>query len=114
MRQKDEIDVYGKTLLTADSLVVKAEGRIKVIYFTDYLYVTYKKEIEDKAYLAFHLESRSPTFQRSYIWLPGLKAITIDANGSYYPPQEIFSMAYWGWDEKIANMLPIDYKPGDE
>jgi hypothetical protein len=114
MRQKDEIEVYGKTLLTADSLVVKTEGGIKVIYFRDYLYITYKKEIEDKAYLAFHLESRSPSFQRSYVWLPGLKAIAIDANGSYYPPQEIFSMAYWGWEEKMANMLPIDYKPGNE
>ncbi len=114
MRQKDETDVYGKSLLTADSLIAKTEGAIKVIYFTDYLYVTYKKEIEDKAYLAFHRESRSPAFQRSYIWLPGLKAIAIDANGSYYPPQEIFSMAYWGWEEKMANMLPIDYEPGNE
>lgn len=112
MRQKDETDVYGKSLLTADSLIVKTEGAVKTIYFTDYLYVTYKKEIEDKAYLAFHRESRSPAFQRSYIWLPGLKAIAIDANGNYYPPQEIFSMAYWGWDEKMANMLPIDYEPG--
>ena len=112
MRQKDEIDIYGQSLLSADSLIVKSEGAMKVIFFTDYLYITYKKEIEDKAYLEFHHEKRSPAFQRSYIWLPGLNAIAIDANGSYYPPQEIFSMAYWGWDEKMANMLPIDYEPG--
>jgi hypothetical protein len=112
MRQKDETDIYGQSLLTADSIIEKTEGAMKIMFFTDYLYITYKKEIEDKAYLAFHHESRRPTFQRSYIWLPSLEVIAIDANGNYYPPQAIFSMAYWAWDEKMANMLPIDYEPG--
>ena len=113
MRQKDVTEVYGNSLLAADSLVVNQEGSYKFIFFEDYLYITYKKEQEDKAYLLHHLESRSPAFQRSYIWLPALKTIAIDANGSYYPPQEIFSSAYWGWDEKISNMLPVDYEPGN-
>jgi CarboxypepD_reg-like domain len=111
MQQKEYTEIYSPALLTADSLVVQMDGNYKVIFFTDYLYITFKKETEDKEYLFFHHESRRPTFQRSYIWLTNLNPIAIDANGSYYPPQEIFSMAYWGWEEKMANMLPLDYEP---
>ena len=39
------------------------------------------------------------------------QAIAIDPNGTYMPPQEIFSMSYWGWNEKMSNLLPLDYKP---
>jgi hypothetical protein len=112
MQQKDYTEVYSPALLTADSLVLRMDGEYKLIFFTDYLYITFKKETEDKEYLFFHRESRSPTFQRSYIWLTNLNPIAVDANGSYYPPQEIFSMSYWGWEEKMANMLPLDYEPG--
>jgi hypothetical protein len=112
MQQKDYIEIYGLELLTADSLVMQRDGNNKVIFFKDYLYVTFKKETEDREYLLFHHERRSPTFQRSYIWLTNLNPIAIDANGSYYPPQEIFSMSYWGWEEKMANLLPLDYEPG--
>ena len=112
MQQKDYTEIYSPALLTADSLVAQIDGNYKVIFFTDYLYITFKKETEDKEYLLFHHERRSPTFQRSYIWLTNLNPIAIDANGSYYPPQEIFSMSYWGWEEKMANMLPLDYEPG--
>lgn len=111
MRQKDYTEIYSPALLTADSLIMQIDGNYKVIFFPDYLYITFKKETEDKEYLYFHGESRSPTFQRSYIWLTNLTPVAIDANGSYYPPQEIFSMAYWGWEEKMANMLPLDYEP---
>ncbi len=112
IRQKDYIEIYDRALLTADSLIVQMEGQYKIIFFTDYLYITYKNETEDREYLSFHNEKRSPTFQRSYIWLTNLNPVAVDANGSVYPPQEIFSMAYWGWDEKMANMLPLDYEPG--
>lgn len=114
MQQKDYEEVYGTALLTADSLIINTEGAYKIFFFPDYLYITYKNEIEEKAYIDFHHEQRTPVFQRSYIWLTNHNSIAIDANGSYYPPQEIFSMAYWGWDEKIANMLPLDYKPSEQ
>ena len=111
LKQKDYEEVYEKALLTADSLIVNSDGGYKTIFFPDYLYITYKNEMEDKEYIAFHRENRAAVFQRSYIWLINLTPIAIDANGSYYPPKEIFSMAYWAWDEKMANTLPIDYTP---
>ncbi len=111
LSQNDNIDTYGRDTLTADSLVIEQKGELKAIYFDDYLYVTYKRELEDEEYLLYYSERRKPTFQRSYIFLQNHQLIAIDPNGSYFPPQEIFSMSYWGWNEKMSNLLPLDYKP---
>jgi CarboxypepD_reg-like domain len=113
MQQKDHIDTYGSDLLTADSVIVRTEGVYKTIYFTDYLYITYKGEMEDKEYLGFPYANRNPDFQHSFLWLPNLVSVTIDLNGNYYPPQELTTMDYWGWSEKIADTLPSNYMPGN-
>jgi hypothetical protein len=110
MRQEDYKEIYGQYLLTADSLIIRAEGAYKFFFFTDYLYVTYKNEMEEPDYIRFHGESRKPFFQRSYISMPNGNPVDIDVNGNY-PPQDILAMAYWGWSEKMADFLPLDYKP---
>lgn len=115
MRQDDYTEVYGKSLLTADSVIIRTEGQYKILYFTDYLYITYKNEKEEQEYLAYHRElNRKPFHQRSYVWLVHGEPVTIDVNGGYFPPQELFSMAYWGWSEKIADLLPQNYIPEKE
>ncbi|RYG50070.1 MAG: carboxypeptidase-like regulatory domain-containing protein, partial [Chitinophagaceae bacterium] len=111
LSQEDNIDTYGRALLNADSLIAEQQGEFKILFFENYLYVTYKRELEDVEYLEYFHERRSPTFQRSHIWLQNLQPIAIDPNGSYFPPQEIFSMSYWGFNEKMSNLLPLDYKP---
>jgi hypothetical protein len=114
LQQDDYKEIYGREILKADSIVLETNPNYKSIFFTDYLYITYKNEIEDEAYILFHRERRSRTYQRSYITLANQNPIVIDKNGNYYPPQEVFSMAYWGWSEKMADFLPIDYKPGSD
>jgi CarboxypepD_reg-like domain len=114
MRQDDFKEVYGLSLLTADSLIIRVEGACKILFFTDYLYVTYKKEMEEEDYIRYHGENRTPTFQRSYLTIPDLNPVEIDENGNYTPPQEILTSAYWGWSEKMADFLPVDYKPSAE
>ncbi|MBC7873400.1 MAG: carboxypeptidase-like regulatory domain-containing protein [Ferruginibacter sp.] len=111
MQQKDYLEIYGLDLLTEDSLILREDGEYKILFFTDYLYITYKNEMEDPDYILQFGERRSPVFQRSYISMPGQNLVAIDKKGSYYPPQEIFSSAYWGWSEKMADCLPSDYKP---
>lgn len=113
LRQKDYTEVYSPGLLTADSLIVESQEGYKSLFFSDFLFITYKKELEDKEYLLFHSENRRRGYQQSYTWLVSGTPVTIDVNGNYYPPQEVFSMSYWGWNEKIANLLPSEYKPGD-
>lgn len=111
MRQKDHIDVYGAGLLTADSLIVQTEGKYKALYFPNYLYITYKGEYEEEAYLRSAMENRKPGFQRSLVMLLNDEFITVDDQGNYYNPQDFFTSWYWGWSEKISNLLPVDYVP---
>ncbi|MBL7710518.1 MAG: carboxypeptidase-like regulatory domain-containing protein [Chitinophagaceae bacterium] len=111
MRQKDHIDVYGADLLTSDSLIVQTEGKYKALYFPNYLYITYKGEFEEEAYLRSIMENRKPGFQRSLVMLLNDEFITVDDQGNYYNPQDFFTSWYWGWSEKISNLLPVDYVP---
>jgi len=114
LNQDDYTDVYARETLTADSLLYAVHPGFKEIYFPNYLLITYKKETEDPAYLAYHREKRSVTFQRSLVWLINPVTIAIYPDGSYYPPDQIFSSAYWGWSEKMAEMLPLDFRPYDK
>ena len=109
MRQPDQLDVYGSTIVTADSIIVANEGRYKGLHFNDYLYITYKGEKEEEAYLRTQMEKRSATFQRSLVILINGELITFDEAGSYFNPQDFLTSGYWGWSEKMANLLPTDY-----
>lgn len=111
LRQPDEFEHYGKTLLTVDSILFGTSSSYKEIYFTDFLHVTYKNEKEDPGYLRYFRENRSPAFQRSSIWIIDPTAIAIFRDGSYDPPTNVFTTAYWAWSDKIGDMLPLDYEP---
>jgi len=108
LKQPDEYETVLPALLTADSVIVAANNE-KLLFFLDYLYVTYKKEKEEKEYVAFNLERREPYHQRSTVFLPNLTSLIIDSKGNYSPVQEFVSYGYWAWSEKISTMLPLDY-----
>ncbi|HET6996661.1 MAG TPA: carboxypeptidase-like regulatory domain-containing protein [Chitinophagaceae bacterium] len=110
LRQPDYKEIYAKDLLTADSLIIGTEGPNKILYFTDYIYITYKNEIEDRDYLVAQRENRQPTWQRSYLTMPDPRPVEIDINGNY-PPQDILAWGYWSWSEKMADFLPLNYEP---
>jgi len=52
--------------------------------------------------------------QKSSIYLTTPEPVQIEANGSYDPPLELFSLGYWAHSEKLANLLPLNYWPDDE
>ncbi len=114
LQQPDMLDIYGSALLTSDSIIVGQESSYKILWFPDYLYITYKNGLEEKEYLQYYREDRSPTYQRSVIFLVDEQAVSIDAIGNYFPPQNVFTSAWWGFAEKVANMLPLDYEPGEK
>ncbi len=114
MQQTDEIRRYSD-LLTADSVLKPAEDSMKILSFTNYLQITYKKGLEEGAYIKSKFLSRKATYPLSIIFLKDESELYIFPNGYYYPPQAIFSMEYWGWSEKIGRMLPLDYvAPGNK
>jgi hypothetical protein len=111
MQQPDQLTQIAATLLTADSLLTAGRDSTKVLMFPGFIQVTYKKGLEEPAYLQYHMLSRKRYYPVSVIFLNDASEIMIEPNGYYYPPQFIFTMEYWGWSEKIAHMLPIDYQP---
>jgi CarboxypepD_reg-like domain len=110
MEQSDYKEIIGKELVTADSLVLKSQGDYKAIYFTDYLFIIYKNELEEYGFTRVFYPARKSGVQQSYINLRGDDFITIDKNGSYYSPKNLYTTVYWAWSEKMANMLPVDYE----
>lgn len=112
LRQPDFIEQYGKDILTTDSVIVKQEGSHKLLYFTDHLYIVYKNELEAEGYLRSQMQAnRKPTYQRSFLFLPELNPVWIEANGNYYNPRDMYSIGYWGWSDKLGDSLPLDYVP---
>ena len=109
MRQPDYIEKYGKDLLTADSLIADGPTGSKLLLFDNYLYVIYRNQLEEEAYLKTQFPQRKPSFQRSFVTLKGDKIITLDKEGNYYNPLDFFTSGYWGWGEKMANSLPFEY-----
>lgn len=112
MRQPDEFETVLRPLLTADSLLAPADGDNKTFFFRDYLSIQYKKEKEEPAYLKYLSESRPPYYQRSSVYLADMVSLLVDSQGHYTPVLGLVTYGYWGWSEKIANMLPLDYEPG--
>ncbi len=110
LRQPDFTDVVNPRLLTADSIVTRSDSS-RILNFPDYLHITYKKGLEEEEYLRRYGEMRKPWHPRSDIVLLNGSPILVEASGSYFPPQELFSLGYWAWSEKIAQMLPIDFDP---
>lgn len=120
MRQRDYTDVHYKEVLTADSVITKVEGPYKQLYFPDYLFVIYRREMEDKEYVnylqgevIFSDQRRKPGFQQSYLFLVNDQPVVIDESGNFYPASNLFTVWYWAWSDKVGDMLPLDYKPSD-
>ncbi len=112
MHQPDIIETIGVNLLTADSLIIEKKDNVSFLYFPDYIYVAVKSRREANEYVLTQFPKRAASYQRSFVVLLNEKIISIDKNGNYYDPQDFFTSGYWGWSEKMANTLPLDYEPG--
>ena len=112
LRQPDYTDIFGKDLLPADSILIKQDENHRLLYFTDHLYITYKKELESEAFIKAQMQYRKPTYQRSWIHLPELKPLWIEKSGNYYNPKDMYFLGYWSWSDKMGDSLPLDFVPG--
>jgi hypothetical protein len=112
LRQKDVIETVGRDLLSADSLIIEEQGEYKFLHFTDHLYITFNREKEEEGYVQTQFPQRMAGFQHSMVTLLNDQLIMLDKNGNYFSPQDFFTSGYWGWSEKMAGSLPLDFKPG--
>jgi hypothetical protein len=79
--------------------------------FPDYLVVTYKNQLAPPSYARVFSGDNSRTMESQLRLINGIP-IEIESNGSFYNPRDLLSIGYWAWSEKIARMLPFDYRPG--
>lgn len=112
MRQNDYLEKYGMSFLTTDSLIIDSSGAFKELNFENYLFITYRNEKEEDEYLLTQYPQRKAGFQQSIVTLIKDEIILLEKNGNYYDPRNFFTSYYWGWSEKMANSLPLDYEVG--
>ena len=100
--------IIGKQILPTDSIRRYDSSQQKVtLYFENDLQVRYKNELEKLEYVGI---TRKPQKQHSIIYFVTKQPVTVEENGLYFNPLNIFTEEYWAW-EKTAEMLPADYDP---
>lgn len=109
LAQADFQDIIGRTVLPGDSIAYAVNATTAGMNFDNYLLVIYKKKLAPLEYQ--QLFPKSSTAMMSQITLLNGRPVEIQANGNYYNVVDLISLGYWAWSEKIAMMLPFDYKP---
>jgi hypothetical protein len=108
LRQADYFDLLNPTQLTGDSIAYAVNTTTAGMTFNDYLLIVYKHALAPSAYQKANVNNG--TAMASQITLLNGEPIEILATGAYYNPAELLTVGYWAWSEKMATMLPFDYK----
>jgi hypothetical protein len=109
LKQGDYIDILAKNLLVGDSIAYAVDSTTAGLEFKDYLLVIYVNKVAPSEYRQQFPDNSAAMM--SQITLTTGNPVEIEANGSYFDPTNLLSTGYWAWSEKIANMLPFNYKP---
>lgn len=104
------MSLYKDTLSRSQILKRDAAG-LKYIQFDEYLHVVNSLHKEEKKYLEYRRENRNIGPQTSLLKLVENTPVEIQSNGNYFPPLNLLTSDYWGWSNKIADLLPLDYLP---
>jgi hypothetical protein len=112
LSQEDQQDLIGKTILPGDSIAFAEDSLTAALTFNNYLLVIYKNKLVPVEYKRQF--PKSSTAMMSQIVLVNQNPVYIQANGSFFNPTELMSLGYWSWSEKMATMLPFDYKARDK
>lgn len=105
LRLPELVDSIGQRITDVTSLM---NTERTAVTFTGMLYVIYKNEREEEN---FALQERRAALPQQTSIIHFLKPVTIYENGFYEYTHDIFFEGYMGWSEKIAQLLPLGYKP---
>lgn len=111
MQQANAFEILNKTPLTGDSIAYAIDSVTVGLEFSDHLVVVYTGKKEPAAYRQQSGAQGGPEASiSSRITLMNNEPLEISSNGSYFNPVNMIASEYWGWAEKIAFMLPVNYK----
>jgi hypothetical protein len=108
LAQDDYRELIGKEVLQGDSIAYAVDRTTAALAFDNYLLVIYKNRIAPLEYR--EMFPKSSTAMMSQLLLVNNRPVEIESNGNFYHPTDILSLGYWAWSEKMATMLPFDYK----
>lgn len=111
MQQGDQIDVVSSTLLVGDSIAYAVNATTAALDFPNYLLILYKAKSPDPEYTRLNPQRMKGCI--SQLVLVNGTPVEVEANGSFFMPTDLMIYGYWAWSEKIATMLPFDYKAVD-
>jgi len=111
LREPDEKNILVNQLLTGDSIAYAFSNTIAVLDFDNYIQVTYKGKSEPEEYVQFQKQNAPAASLTSVIHLVNKQPIYVTSNGMHYNGPDLLCSAYWAWSEKLANLLPFDFKP---
>ncbi|RYY65378.1 MAG: carboxypeptidase-like regulatory domain-containing protein, partial [Chitinophagaceae bacterium] len=95
--------------LAGDNLAYAADSATAVLDFTNYISVSYDRAKTPDAYQRT-VRNSNYAMQSELCLLSG-HPVVVESTGYYYNPMDLFSNGWWAWNEKMARMLPFDYKP---
>ena len=108
LRRPGLVNVAEQTPVSGDSIAYALDSVTAALDFPDYLLVTYTKARALPDYRHYHKDAGDA--QTSELTLLHKKPLEVYANGSFFAPDNLLTSGYWGWREKVGNMLPYDYK----
>ncbi|WP_300596974.1 carboxypeptidase-like regulatory domain-containing protein [Niabella sp.] len=110
LSQADYTDYYARASLKTDSILTGTVDNYKIVNWDHFLAITYHGVMEDPEYLQYiGAPNRSTGYPRSLLQLKG--PIVIDERGNWSLPQDLITSGYWGWSNRVGDMLPLDYEP---
>lgn len=108
----DHILTLYTPLLPWDSIATRHNETQVTLGFDNLLHITYLQGKVPQAYLD-QQEDAQVHNGKPISWLELLKdkTVVVEASGNYFHPTDIYAHQYWGWRERMATMLPMDYEP---
>jgi hypothetical protein len=109
LHQPDIFNLLSQSTLAGDSIAAAFDSVTVELNFPDYLWINYKPGTVPREYKAQFPDEGTQMI--SQVTLINGRPIQLQSTGNYYSPTDFLNMGYWGWSEKIASILPFDYKP---
>ena len=111
LEEPDEKSILINQLLTGDSIAFAHDSTIAGLYFDNYIQVVYKGKSEPFEFAQQKMQRSVNNSITSTIYLINHKPVLITANGMYFEGTDLLFSGFWAWSEKMATMLPFDFKP---
>jgi hypothetical protein len=108
LKQPNLLSTIGKELLSREQLGAMSDSSVYNLRFQDFLHVWFKPLGAPVEYQQSFPESAGRRI--SELQLVDAPAVEVWANGYFAAASNLIFNGFWGWWEKMATMLPLDYE----